>query len=383
MKKTDREKFKRAMFRACVARLWERADAAYGVDTRAEAARLRAEICARKMGRARRLAEICAPFEAWRKMSIRAPEIRDILGLYQRLARAGGESARAAEEGEREPREGRPEKTRQGRVRRQEGKKGHNAESRAGRELSRTGFADGRGADEKRHAKTAGERREQKRRGRAARKARRKAAGLCPGCGKARDDARFLYWELCRSNFNRYSKNKYQRRKAAGLCVRCGERAEEGNNYCAKCGPQESLKKKESKARFVARRKAAGLCLFCGRPARGKSRCEECNAKVLARRKAEYAAKVAAGLCPRCGGMREDMETRFCRSCRALAVKMRRDRDRKRYFAELCIYCGKNPRPEGQASCEECRARNRLRARKIYEKAKAATLAATQAARKN
>ena len=75
-------------------------------------------------------------------------------------------------------------------------------------------------------------------------------------------------------------------------------------------------------AAWRARRIAAGWCGSCGmkRRAEGRSVCEGCRARNNAAGERRYAARVARGLCGRCGGIPLMTKTRCaeCRECKAV-----------------------------------------------------------------
>ena len=56
---------------------------------------------------------------------------------------------------------------------------------------------------------------------------RRRAAGLCPGCGEARD---ITCARCCLA-----ASERRRRKRAAGLCVDCGVTSETGTRRCYVC----------------------------------------------------------------------------------------------------------------------------------------------------
>jgi predicted amidophosphoribosyltransferase len=68
-----------------------------------------------------------------------------------------------------------------------------------------------------------------------------KNQGLCPKCGKEREDKKFSYCSHCREVKRRYHRNNSymqnlrKHRKENNLCSRCGKDKEEGRGYCEKC----------------------------------------------------------------------------------------------------------------------------------------------------
>ena len=124
--------------------------------------------------------------------------------------------------------------------------------------------------------------------------------------------------------------------------------------------------------------------------------------RVNAGQRQRHAARVASGLCSRCGRVPPEPGLKLCGSCgekRLAADKARRDRarqegkpyagrdpvkcrrsdragDRRRRRARreagLCTNCGRNPPEDGRPVCEACRAARRVLDRRRYAARKAA-----------
>ena len=124
--------------------------------------------------------------------------------------------------------------------------------------------------------------------------ARRKANGLCTGCGGPLDGDGFRTCKKCRDRPEKWrklatevAKRIYDERIASGHCVRCGVHwAEPGKTQCKECLIKHAIRQKAADPGWEkkkAKRQAridAGLCIDCGRPAQdGKKRCQRCIEK--------------------------------------------------------------------------------------------------------
>jgi 5-methylcytosine-specific restriction endonuclease McrA len=95
-----------------------------------------------------------------------------------------------------------------------------------------------------------------------------KAAGLCSGCGGARDIPDRQRCAACKAATSRTNKTKYAKRRGAGLCAKCGGQPRPGHRLCQPCSDAG----KEEYRRLMARRAEDGLppcpptlvCLGCG-----------------------------------------------------------------------------------------------------------------------
>lgn len=79
---------------------------------------------------------------------------------------------------------------------------------------------------------------------------------------------------------------------------------------------------RENMAAWVEKLRAAGLCCRCGKkpPKKGHDLCASCMKKARKRRRRLWKERVAAGVCPACGGPRSDDNFIICRRCRDLQV---------------------------------------------------------------
>jgi hypothetical protein len=99
------------------------------------------------------------------------------------------------------------------------------------------------------------------------------AAGLCPGCGRDRDDPRRRRCAACRAATNARNDKVYAARKAAGLCVNCGRvPARSGFVTCGRTCFQKPKPEKARDYRLAARDRHrlavlaayGGRCSCCG-----------------------------------------------------------------------------------------------------------------------
>jgi uncharacterized OB-fold protein len=122
---------------------------------------------------------------------------------------------------------------------------------------------------------------------------RRRAAGLCKGCGKPAAPNRTRCPE-CAEKDRAHHRNVYRRNRPAclrlGVCVVCSTRlAMEGRRWCAVCSERAT----EYQARARQKRHEGGLCPRCGGERDNPERlaCSACLAKVAARTRAWRAKK--------------------------------------------------------------------------------------------
>ena len=197
-----------------------------------------------------------------------------------------------------------------------------------------------------------------------------------PETGKVRDRERF--------------RKRTAARKAAGLCPRCGRRPPApGRSVCAPCAEKSNRASRARDARLraegkprrdpakakayerersrreAAERREAGLCVRCGTApaADGRKSCEKCLEKRRASDRANYAAGKAAG--KPYGGA--DIEVKR-RSARARSKR----RQKQRVEAGLCIRCGKRAPAEGGTTCTPCRRKRQTAERRQYAERRAA-----------
>ena len=133
----------------------------------------------------------------------------------------------------------------------------------------------------------------------------RRAAGLCPECGKCPPELGFKRCARCRER----SRACEAARVASGLCP-CGKSPPElGYRWCAQCREGERARK--------AARVASGLCPRCGsRPEPGFKTCARCRASWRARWAALHAARIAAGVCTECNKRSPSSGYNTCDKCR-------------------------------------------------------------------
>ena len=185
----------------------------------------------------------------------------------------------------------------------------------------------------------------------ARRSAERIEAGLCPRCGKQPPAPERSICEPCAAKRNAAGRTRDARLRAEGKPRRDPIRA---NEY------ERERSRKERAARL-----ADGTCTRCGkRPAaNGRSSCEPCLEKRRAADRANYAAGKAAGLAY--GGADPDAKRK---SARARSKR----RQQARIAAGLCIRCGKRPPVEGGTTCQPCREKRQQAERRQYAERRAA-----------
>ncbi len=181
-------------------------------------------------------------------------------------------------------------------------------------------------------------------------------------------------------------------RIAQGLCPRYGNKPPvPGRSLCGKCGEKRRL---ADRARAAKRRRA------------GIKRVRDAETRKAeyqrARQRAE--ARLARGVCAKCGRDPHEPGRRLCATCgerqrrrdreryakaraanrpyggrnpetkRAHARRRTRNRQRARRAAGLCIRCGIGSPVEGGSSCEACLAKRRAGDRETYAARRAAGL---------
>ena len=167
---------------------------------------------------------------------------------------------------------------------------------------------------------------------------------------------------------------------ANGMCPRCGRpREDDGYYVCKPCRERESRNAKIIRAK----RKAEGICVTCGKsPAReGRNECPICAER---HRKATYERRkwyLENDICPMCGRNRLEGNKRLCLDCleyerNRRAKREDRDSERikdhiyyvkireKRKSEKLCCSCGKRPAREGRTQCAICAAKSRIRSKR-------------------
>jgi Zn finger protein HypA/HybF involved in hydrogenase expression len=112
---------------------------------------------------------------------------------------------------------------------------------------------------------------------------RRRAAGLCPLCGRLPLEGQVLC-RRCgrrgipgRQNDIEYARARYERLKAEGRCTRCGAKAENSYIQCTTCRSYmvrqrliraelgtEGARDRERQSRIRTYRRASRLCVRCG-----------------------------------------------------------------------------------------------------------------------
>ena len=185
------------------------------------------------------------------------------------------------------------------------------------------------------------------------RTAERIAAGLCPLCGDRPPAPERRVCEPCAARRNRAGRARDARLRAEGKPRR---------------DPVKSrAHERERNRRERERRSALGLCTACGAApaAPDRVRCEPCLEKRRAADRAKYADGRAAGL--PYGGANAGAKRK---SARARSKR----RQKARIAAGLCIRCGNNPPVDGGITCLTCRDKRQAAERQKYEQRRVAGL---------
>ena len=181
----------------------------------------------------------------------------------------------------------------------------------------------------------------------------RRAAGLCPACGKRPPAPERSVCEPCADKRNRTSRARDARLREAHLPRRDLRRAREYE--------------RERSRREAEVRREAGMCVQCGTApaAAGRSSCEPCLEKKREADRRRYHRAKDAGL--KYGGKSVAVKRKAARTAS-------RKRDEARRAAGLCTACGTRPCVEGGSTCEPCRIARREADREIYHARKSAGL---------
>lgn len=83
-----------------------------------------------------------------------------------------------------------------------------------------------------------------------------------------------------------------------------------------------------------------------------------------------YHERKAAGLCPKCGGVRDDDRYIACSKCRNHARQY--VKESRKFFISLglCKFCGRNKPIKGLQYCTECQAKKHIYNMRYSEKIK-------------
>ena len=185
------------------------------------------------------------------------------------------------------------------------------------------------------------------------RTAERVAQGLCPRCGDRAPAPERSVCDPCAEKRNKASRARDARLRAEGKPRRDPVKAH--------------VSERKRSRRETAARIAEGMCTRCGTApaAPGRASCEPCLATRREADRASYAAGKAAGMLY--GGANADAKRRSARA-------QSRKRQKARREAGLCIRCGQHPPVEGGTTCGPCRDKRQEAERQQYEERRAAGL---------
>ena len=187
----------------------------------------------------------------------------------------------------------------------------------------------------------------------ARRTAERRAAGLCPKCGKQPPEPDRSICQPCAERARAAGRARDARLRAAGKPRRNKEKT-------------RAYERKRVR-RQTAKRAARGVCTKCGtNPAEASRRlCESCAEKRREADRRRYANAKAAGF--KYGGKNIESKRRSAR----VATRKRRE---ARAEAGVCSRCGSRPPVEGGATCRPCRETRQEAERELYAARRAARL---------
>jgi len=105
-----------------------------------------------------------------------------------------------------------------------------------------------------------------------------------------------------------------------------------------------------------ARRKAAGLCPSCGvrPPAPERVSCQECLDRMKERKKERDEERKAAGMCTNHPDRPAVEGKTYCQECLDWYKERAEERREELKAAGICIDCGQTPATIGSPRCQEC-----------------------------
>lgn len=156
----------------------------------------------------------------------------------------------------------------------------------------------------------------------------RREAGLCY-CGNKRMVKKYATCASCRrrgreryaAKTRTYYRTRYQTRRDAGVCTGCGRMRDNARFLrCDRCRTSST----ESQRKLLQKNVAAGLC-YCGRKHESKYKhCTRCRA-----RHAKQYKKLTSAHCKRCGKKRDNPDYRRCDSCRTYGRRWIRNKTKE------------------------------------------------------
>lgn len=173
---------------------------------------------------------------------------------------------------------------------------------------------------------------------------KRYESGLCPICGRARENENYSMCLSCRQKKAKYSREKSKQWKDNEMCQKCGKPLDRVGYFCSKCAKKHAEYTKETSDMY----KSVGLCATCGK---NKVLGNEVN-------------------CLECRARNADLKIRQYNKDRSKILKRNSDYRKNRKITlesnGLCIVCGKKPQEDGVKTCAVCRAKNNRKARERY-----------------
>lgn len=145
---------------------------------------------------------------------------------------------------------------------------------------------------------------------------------------------------------------------ASGLCCSCKKQPLVTRWRCAECRQRDI-----SNRRIVSDlKREIGQCVSCNRPACvGRRTCAKCRRVLVAKRagkndnrRSTYLARIAAGVCVRCGQSPAEEGVRRCAVCAAIQRKKSKMRRSRKRAAGLCVGCGVRKAQQQRSRCRKC-----------------------------
>jgi predicted amidophosphoribosyltransferase len=216
------------------------------------------------------------------------------------------------------------------------------------------------------------------------------AGGLrCLDCGKPIHSGRYCrkHLELRKAankqRYSEHSRKAYVDLRAKDICVACRNAHADSGVLCSNCREIARERSRDAYNKKHAERLSSGLCPKCGGKREDESfiLCERCrdirrtyasrmsNTARLVYLKRVIAKYIAEGRCSRCGGEIDMPGRRLCSACAERRELHRTDM----IDSGLCPSCGK-PRESNASLCKRCSEKNNARHKILYNERKEAGL---------
>lgn len=172
-------------------------------------------------------------------------------------------------------------------------------------------------------------------------RARKKAEGKCPQCGKPKGDWSLVKCKLCTDRTEGRRAKLRDERRGKNVCTECGKPIADRKRLCL----EHTRAYKDHRERLAAKRLRESKCRDCGvhEPRPGKRTCLDChwdNRRSTARIRQQ---RKDAGLCAECGKRPPTAGLFSCWECRQINIRharKRRDEAFAAYGGPICVCCG-------------------------------------------